>query len=439
MLATTLFVACSPDQDEIFKDSAAERVAASMKKIEQTLESSPNGWHFELFTGTGGTNVMLKFADGKVQASDYLVHGSDVVKESLYSMVQNGGPVLSFDTYNEVFHAYSDPVAPGESTGDNEGLGADFEFVVQSCTNDLIILRGLKHQRLCRMTRQPEADDWATTLGTLKTINDAMKAPSYEVYFNDVLVGGTNSITDNELITYRTVAATEDELLENPDATEKLVKYTVSLVPTLDGFRTEEPFSYDVDDANPTIQNFTYDVALDRFVCKDAGVNMYIQKIFPPINETFATTGSTWQFPFSFAGGPAFQNMSPEFEQALTLFQATDSQPYGETFTHAFLGANAVYPARDSNPFALQTYSSRYIGVHGYTCKPVVGTENQVVFSDIKPGYQANYYPTGEVIANLFVDNGPWILESDNDKDPSQIKFTCAANSDIYITLYKYQ
>ncbi len=442
MLVATLFVACAPDQDEIFDDSAAERIEANIKKIEQTLESSPNGWQFELFTGTGGTNVMLKFADGKVQASDYLIHGSDVVKESLYSVVQNGGPVLTFDTYNDVFHAYSDPVAPGESTGDNEGLGADFEFVVESCTNDLIILRGLKHQRMCRMIRQPEADDWAITLDALQAMNTVMIAPSYEVYFNDVLVGGTNSITDNELITYRTVPATEDELSEDPEATDRLVKFSVALVPTLDGFRTEEPFSYDVDDANPTIQNFTYDVALDRFVCKDADINMYVQKIFPPINEVFVTTASSWQFAFSFANGPVFLGMSSHFETLFTNFNNTDCVPYGELLSYGFIGANTSYPDSDTNQFAFSFYS-KYSGglwksIFGYTCTMVDGTDNQVVFSDLKPTLNANYYPGGKAIADFFVDNGPWVLTADDDKAPTQITFTSAADSSIQVTVVKY-
>lgn len=445
MLATTLLVSCSPEQDEIFEDSAAERIEASIQKIEETLESSPNGWHFELFTGTGGTNVMVKFADGKVQASDYLVHGSDVVKESLYSVIQNGGPVLTFDTYNEVFHAYSDPVAPGESAGDDEGLGADFEFIVEACTSDLIILRGLKHQRICRMVRQPETDDWVTTLGTLATMNDALVAPMYAFYYNGELVEGTNYISNNQITTNRIVPVTEDQLTEDPDATDKLQSFTVALVPTLDGFRTEEPFSYKYGDEHPKIQNFKFNAATRQFVCTDEGVEMYIEKVYPPANIAFANTGSTWKFGLNYIASeaPFTNNMSQGFTDLFTQFHNTDCVPYGEKLYEGYMGAN-VYNSHFPEPDFIFVFrslkpagDSAYLMIWSCTVQPVEGTEDQVVFSDLTDVYGTTYYGTGKAVINHFVTEGPWTITYDDPENPTKYTLVSTVDSTLSITVTK--
>ncbi len=438
ILATTLFVGCTPEQDEIFDESAAQRVESNIKGIVETLESSPNGWQMDLFTGTFGTNVMVKFADGKVTASDYLVHDADEQSESLYSVIQNGGPVLTFNTFNEIFHAYSDPVAPGASYGDDEGLGADFEFVVLSYSQDEIILRGLKHRRLCRLVRQPETTPWTETLGAFKTMQSNIGAPMYEFYYNGELVPGTSSLSGNSLVSNRTEAITGDDVTEG-DATEKLVSFSRPIVPTMEGFRTETPFSYTSDDPNPTIQHFKYDAESLRFVCTDEGVDMYIVKVYPPANVAFANTTSRFYFNFSFAEAtPYAKDMTQPLIDLFEAMNASDCVPSGEKLAAASMGYNDGTSDAD---FIIKFYSyagiGYYISIYGYSVTPVSNTEDQVVFSKIKGIKYANYYPGGGDIANALVDYSPWTISYDNEVSPNEYTFVSTKDASYSFKISK--
>ena len=61
---------CLHDNDEVFDQSAAERIDAAIAKAEQVLLSSQNGWVLHYYAGQeyayGGLNLAMKFKDGKV-------------------------------------------------------------------------------------------------------------------------------------------------------------------------------------------------------------------------------------------------------------------------------------------------------------------------------------------------------------------------------------
>lgn len=425
ILTTILCSSCSSNQDDIFDESPSTRIKNTNQKVKELLESSSNGWSLDLFTATGGTNLLLKFVDGKVTAADYRDGISS--DESFYSMIQNGGPVLSFNTYNSVIHAYSDPVSPGNNKGDNEGLGADFEFVVTSYSTDTIELRGLKHQRMCRLTRYKQDVSWETTLNTLSTMNEDIQAPLYAFYSNGQQVVKTNSINNNVLTTYQ---------ISGLDT----IMITVPIVPTLDGFRTAYPFSYEAHDSNPKIQHFTFSKKMDRFVCVDSGVDFYIQKAYPPLNKVWTESTNRWWFNASFINDTILKEMSADFAILFTNFHSTDCVPFGEKLYGGYMGYNESYP-NDVNEHAFVFYSLKstgsgyWKGVVGYTCTKVEGTNDQVVFSKLNPTLNKAYYPHAQTIGQEFVEKGPWVITVDNKKAPTSFTFTSTQDSSLYITV----
>ncbi len=435
ILATTLFVGCTPEQDEIFDESAAQRIESNIKGIVETLESSPNGWQMDLFTGTFGTNVMVKFADGKVTASDYLVHDADEQSESLYSVIQNGGPVLTFNTFNEIFHAYSDPVAPGASYGDDEGLGADFEFVVLSYSQDEIILRGLKHRRLCRLVRQPETTPWTETLGAYQTMQSNIIAPMYEFYYNGELVPGISSLSGNSLVSHRTEAITGDDVTEG-DATEKLVSFSRPIVPTMEGFRTETPFSYTSDDPNPSIQHFKYDTESMRFVCTDEGIDMYIVKIYPPANVSFINITDSYSFNLDFStSSPYASDMSSAFAQLFITVQQSSFSRYGVYISSVSMGYN-TYPYKAD--FILEFQAGGYYFLYGYSVTPVAGTEDQVEFSNITNlNGNANLISGAKEVGQALIEKGPWTISYDNEVSPNEYTFVSTKDASYSFKISK--
>jgi hypothetical protein len=58
---------------------------------------------------------------------------------STWAVKSDYGPILTFDTYNDVFHAFSDPQENGA------GLLGDYEFLILKATPDLVLLKGKKH------------------------------------------------------------------------------------------------------------------------------------------------------------------------------------------------------------------------------------------------------------------------------------------------------
>ena len=148
--------ACAPEQDDIFDDSSANRIEAAMKSYQEILVGASNGWLMEYYPNAlqayGGYNILVSFTkDGKMQASSD-VYGSGKVSESTYKLYQSSGTILSVDTYNEVFHFFSDPDNPANVGKDGDGMEGDFEFTIMSASKEEIILQGKKTKNKIVMT-----------------------------------------------------------------------------------------------------------------------------------------------------------------------------------------------------------------------------------------------------------------------------------------------
>ncbi len=108
LLAATLAVACTHEEEDLFGDSSANRADATIFASIEVLTEASNGWLMEYFPASaqeyGGYNLLLDFnTDGTVQVAGEVANPDDVTT-GLYSVKQSAGIVLSFDTYNEIFH-----------------------------------------------------------------------------------------------------------------------------------------------------------------------------------------------------------------------------------------------------------------------------------------------------------------------------------------------
>ena len=61
---------CLHDNEEVFDNSAAERINIAVEKARTVLESAPNGWVLHYYRGAGyafgGLDYTMKFINGKV-------------------------------------------------------------------------------------------------------------------------------------------------------------------------------------------------------------------------------------------------------------------------------------------------------------------------------------------------------------------------------------
>lgn len=123
LLPMFAFQSCLKDQEEIFDKDAALRVQDAMDNADKAFTSAENGWLLEYYPeeaqSYGGCVFTIKFADGKATVSSDLNPGNSC--ESLYKMTNDQGPVLTFDTYNDLMHLFATP-----SAGNYEAYHGDF-------------------------------------------------------------------------------------------------------------------------------------------------------------------------------------------------------------------------------------------------------------------------------------------------------------------------
>ena len=147
LFAATM-VACSRDEESLFDKSAAERAQEAIETAFDVLTSNEAGWEVAYFpnleASSKGYHMVWKFnANGKVSAtaknSTTTMNKIMTDSASTWAVKSDYGPILTFDTYNKVIHAFSDPQENGA------GLLGDYEFLILKATPEVVILKGKKH------------------------------------------------------------------------------------------------------------------------------------------------------------------------------------------------------------------------------------------------------------------------------------------------------
>lgn len=154
--------ACNNEVDDLFDTPAQQRVNEELKACKELLISAENGWAMEYYPSAnqsyGGYVMILKFTDKDVTVqSEMAANPSDAVT-SLYSLKSDMGPTLNFDTYNEFLHYFADPDNNGGG-GLGKGYEGDYEFIIQSHTENEITLKGKKTKNIIKMKRMETSGD----------------------------------------------------------------------------------------------------------------------------------------------------------------------------------------------------------------------------------------------------------------------------------------
>ena len=186
-LALTM-TACSSEQDNIFDQSAAERLNSISSTYSTRLTDSKGGWVMEYYPYTD--NEDLNTGVGYLIMNRYNTNGSvyTVMKNkasyntkwedtSAWQIITDMGPVLTYNTWNKCYGRFTDPVdidlTPGSYSADESGKGyqGDYEFVMVDVpeNGDHIMLKGKKRGIYQRMTRIPEGTDFETYLDDITT------------------------------------------------------------------------------------------------------------------------------------------------------------------------------------------------------------------------------------------------------------------------------
>ena len=170
--------ACSPEEKNLFEDSSANRIEASLTHVNEVLLGAKNGWLMQYYPNAaqkyGGYNLFLSFStDGKVTAASDAA-GAGERMTSLYSLKQSAGAVLSFDTYNSIIHFFASPDSGVGGIG--TGMEGDYDFtVMEECTPEKVVLKGTKSGSLAVMTPIAENTDWDEYIEEIFDMNTIMQ------------------------------------------------------------------------------------------------------------------------------------------------------------------------------------------------------------------------------------------------------------------------
>ena len=202
-LAALSFTACSNDDNGIFDQSAPDRLEQYKKDYADILTADGGLWSMEYFSNADepGYVFVMKFDDnGSVQisANHKWIGGEFKQETSLWKMIADNGPVLTFNSYNNLFHIFSDPAnivgddAPSGDNGDIDETGygheGDYEFQVMEVSEDGKTVRLLGKKRLydIYMHRLDASVDVQKYLGDVKNVPNRFSTKFNNLTMTDV-------------------------------------------------------------------------------------------------------------------------------------------------------------------------------------------------------------------------------------------------------------
>lgn len=186
---------CTSETESLFEGTSADRIEKELEEAKEVLVSAPNGWLMEYYPSSqllyGGYNVLASFTeDGNVTISADIVDASQKAT-SFYKLKEQAGPVLTFDTYNEIFHFFAEPNSGIGATG--TGMGGDYEFTVMSASNEEVVLKGKKTGNYIRMTPLQESVTWEAYLTSIAEAEALVKYSQFKYKVNGEEFVGTKS------------------------------------------------------------------------------------------------------------------------------------------------------------------------------------------------------------------------------------------------------
>ena len=204
------FASCKNEVDEIFDEDAVARLEKAKTDYVNILTNNGNGarWQMEYYANNdepgyiylmtfrtdgsvtiSGKNKWIDFADGG--SGTIPTYGSQV---SLWEVITDNGPVLSFNSFNKYFHLFADPEdipgaagASSDNDTDETGYGheGDYEFDLMKYSNDTLYITGKKYGIDMIMTRIDDSDDDHTYMDKVVALTDSFfSAKLPQVYIN---------------------------------------------------------------------------------------------------------------------------------------------------------------------------------------------------------------------------------------------------------------
>lgn len=276
-LVIGITTSCSRVEENLFEESAAIRLNKSISDITDLLQSAENGWIMEYFPNgeSAGVVFLVNFIsskEAKMASDNQYLKNTYTEANGYWRVISDMGPVLTFDTYNDIFHLFSDPVDPSSGSSDGVGLGGDYEFLIVAISQDLITLKGKKNGTTTLLRRFENGKDWKTYFTELRSMNTALFGTNMVPLRLTVNGNDTLTLKNGGSHIFTTIPKGGTEI---DDADE------LPFIVTDYGIRFVYPFSVN----NVSIQDFKLSEDGNELICIDKDANAMIQAVLP--NEVF--------------------------------------------------------------------------------------------------------------------------------------------------------
>jgi hypothetical protein len=248
LLALCLFFlpSCLLTEDDLFPESAALRLNSAIDNAKATLLDADNGWVMEYFPTpeSGGYALLVKFDSNGLAtfAARNVYFPKFTAASGAFDVIGDNGPVLTFNSYNDLFHSFSNPENPS-----GIGLGGDYEFIIIEVTDDLIKLKGKKRATDIMLRKLTAAERWEEYANELNAMDEFLFDPKSPTLFLNV--GDKKYIAaDGVNHVFSLLPEGADKTLDEPE--------TLPFVVTSDGLRLYKPYESGEDDNKIAVQHF---------------------------------------------------------------------------------------------------------------------------------------------------------------------------------------
>ena len=184
MFGVIVLASCSPRVDDIFDDTAMIRLEKRRTELMNRFMGAQNGWVMQYFAQSdptssdtakhSGYNFLMEFrTDGTVTVGAK-VNGIYKTETSMWDVINDNSSVLTFNTFNEIFHYYSNPDPElGLWGADGEGVGGDYEFMILEYNEqeNYQLLKGKKRSCYIRMYPLAAGEEWESYLDKIDAMD----------------------------------------------------------------------------------------------------------------------------------------------------------------------------------------------------------------------------------------------------------------------------
>lgn len=384
------------DEADIFDKTASERLEQAKKDYANILTSNGGKWELQYFANSSeeGYDYLLTFSkDGTVQISGYNkwigesktgvesnTYGTD---NSLWEIITDNGPVLSFNTFNSVFHIFADPNDIGSTSTNEAGRGheGDYEFDLMKYSGDTLYIEGKKHGLNMIMTRVDEGVQDETFLNEVMELKDNLFSPKIpRIYLT--LANGQRYV----------VSGGSDGIISYfPEGTDSIVTTeTANCIVSHEGISFLEGLKVD---GNQTIQRFVRQLD-GSLLCTDDGKATISAG---PLVGVFTHKSLSWTINGSYCTGKYLELYNKLVDQvtATKAFQVTsvrfiylDSKKYPLQRYGIEVSIKRKAQSATSRPFFMMNPVVATDGTLSYTDFEASSIENTAAFSKAYPAIQ---------------------------------------------------